>query len=173
MRRRTLLVSSLVGAALLAATGWGVHAWPRLAAPAWVGQGLSPSASRMMAVWAEAVLGSLLPASPAQRANALDRHLRNLQTAIQGLPQFVQSELDLVLRLLLAAPGRLALTGLSTDWPQARPQQLADALQAMRHSHLMLRKQVYQALRDLHLAAWTADADNWARLGYPGPVTLS
>jgi hypothetical protein len=172
MRRRTLLVSGLAGTAVLAATGWGVHAWPRLAAPAWVEQSLSPSANRMMAVWAEAVLGNLLPDNPAERAQALSQHLKHLQTAIQGLPRPVQSELDLVMRLLLVAPGRLALTGLSSDWPQAAPQQLADALQAMRHSRLMLRKQVYQALRDLHLAAWTADASNWARMNYPGPVTI-
>jgi hypothetical protein len=157
---------------VLAATGLGVQAWPRMAAPAWVEQGFSPSASRMMAVWAEAVLGSLLPATANQRADALSRHLKHLQTAIQGLPQPVQSELDLVLRLLLTAPGRLALTGLSTNWPKAQPQQLAHALHAMRHSRLMMRKQVYQALRDLHLAAWTADAHNWPRLGYPGPIVL-
>lgn len=172
MRRRTLLASSLAGAGLLTAAGWGLVAWPQLAAPAWDQDGFSPAARELMAAVAGAVLGNLLPDEPALHAAALDQHLGHLQTAIQGLPQPVQAELNLVLRLLLAAPGRQALCGLSTAWPQASAGQVATALQRMQHSRLMLRKQVYQALRDLHFAAWTANSSNWTHLGYTGPITL-
>jgi hypothetical protein len=46
--------------------------------------------------------------------------------------------------------------------------QVEAALQALRHSSIALRQQVYQALRELTNAAFFADTGTWALMGYRG-----
>ena len=80
-----------------------------------------------------------------------------------------RAELSDLLALLSTAPGRLALTGLSSRWAEASAVDVSQALQDMRLSSSQTRRQVYQAFRDLSNAAWFADAGTWEALGYPGP----
>jgi hypothetical protein len=47
------------------------------------------------------------------------------------------------------------------------------ALQSMRSSTLIVRRQAYSALRDLTHAAYFADRSTWPLMGYPGPRSIA
>jgi len=96
-------------------------------------------------------------------------HLQRVDDVLFAFPQAVQAELSQLLAILASAPGRVALAGLHTSWPDASVTQIQSALQGMRSSSLALKQQAYQALRDLTNAAYYADPSAWGVLGYPGP----
>lgn len=169
LQRRTLLGLGLASLGLVAAGAWSFGTQP---AP-WTGARFSQPASRMMASMAEALLQGLLDLQGPDKAQLLQAHLHRLEAAVAGLPPPTQGELARLLMLLLIAPGRLGLAGLSSSWEQARPAEVAVALQKMRTSSLSLRRQAYQALRDLHFAAWAAEPANWRKLRYPGPMPIA
>lgn len=97
-----------------------------------------------------------------QRLDAADRRLSLCHTA----------ELSQLLALLAAAPGRVALAGLTSAWSQASVTQVQASLQGMRLSSLALKQQAYHALRDLTNAAYFSDPSAWQRMGYPGPSDI-
>lgn len=133
---------------------------------------LRAGARAVMSGVALAVLDGALPTDPAARQAALDAHLLRLAATIAAFPAPTQAELSQLLALLAAPPGRLALAGLSADWPEADVAQIQKALQGMRVSSLALKQQAYHALRDLTNAAYFSDPSAWAHLGYPGPSDL-
>jgi len=57
-------------------------------------------------------------------------------------------------------------------FPPSTRSELSQLL-SLRVSGVDLRRQVYQALRDLTNAAYYADASTWPLLGYPGPRALA
>lgn len=168
MQRRTLLTLGLVSGTALALAGAGAAVWT----PGWRDGRLSEPARALFAAVARAVLDGVLPADPAVQAVALKGHLERLEVAIAGLPPATRAELSDLLALLCTAPGRWALAGLGSPWPEAGKAEIQAALQAMRVAGSEVRRQVYQALRDLSNAAWFADAGTWSALGYPGPYRL-
>ena len=168
MQRRTLLRLGLGAAAALAVAGGGL-AWVR---PGLVGNRLTPGGRKVFRAVARAVLDGSLPTAGAPREAALASLLDRLDTTLAGFPAAIQAELSQLLALLAAPPGRLALVGLRGDWPEATPAELQQALQDMNRSGLALRQQAYHALRDLTNAAYYADAQAWAAIGYPGPRRL-
>jgi hypothetical protein len=170
MQRRKLLKLGFASAAALALLGGGVAL---LHAPAWRDNRLTDAARRVLASIARAVLDGSLPAPPGAQSAALDAHLDRMDATLRVLPPSMQTEVGDLLALLASAPGRLALTGLATDWPLATVPQVQDALQGMRTSRIDLRKQAYQALRDLTHAAYFASAETWTQFGYPGPTRLA
>jgi hypothetical protein len=164
-----LLRLGLGAGAVLAAAGYGVAIWsPGLAADGRLGDG----ARQIFSSVASAVLEGNLPEPPAARQAALVAHLARVQTAIGGLPPATRKELSDLLALLSTAPGRLLLTGLPVAWADAETRQTQAALQTMRRSSSQTRQQVYQALRELTVAAYFSDASTWPQLGYPGPLKL-
>lgn len=165
MQRRTLLQLGAGAGAVLALAGLGAALW----APGWRDGRLSDPARNVFAAVAGSVLDGILPNDARIRAQALDAHLARVEASIAGLAPSTRAELSDLLALLATAPGRLALTGLRVDWPQATTDAVGDALQTMRLSSIHTRRQVYQAFRDLTNAAWFADAGTWDALGYPGP----
>lgn len=168
LRRRTLLaVGVTAGAALALAGGTLALLKPGLAPDG----RLAPAGREVFGAVARAVLDGLLPPPPAQQA-ALAGLLDRLDATLQGLPPAVQAEVGEMLTLLASASGRMLLTGLRSDWAAADTAELADMLQALRHSSLALRQQLYRALRDLVNAAWFADPTAWSPIGYPGPLKL-
>lgn len=170
MRRRTLLGLGLVGGTLLALVGGGA-AW--LYRPAWRdGQLLAPG-RRVLAAVARAVLDGSLPADTSSRDAVLEQHLIRMAQTLRVLPPHSQREVAQLLALLDTAPGRAALAGLHTDWPEASVGELQAMLRALRASSALLRRQAYAALRDLTHAAYYADPSTWVLLGYPGPRSLS
>ncbi|MBQ0932728.1 hypothetical protein KAK07_24075 [Ideonella sp. 4Y16] len=168
MQRRTLLTLGLVSGTALAVAGAGAAVWT----PGWREGRLSQPARVLFASVARAVLEGVLPQDPAVQAVALKGHLDRLDTLIAGLQPATRAELSDLLALLCTAPGRWALAGLGPAWSEAPMADVQSALQAMRVSGSAVRRQVYQALRDLSNGAWFADAGSWELLGYPGPFRL-
>lgn len=165
MQRRTLLKLGIGAAAVLAVAGGGMA----LLRPGLVDGRMTPAARGVFRAVARGVLDGSLPAAQAARDAALDAHLKRLDDTLVAFPVPTQAELSQLLALLASAPGRLALAGLRTDWPEASPQDVQHALQDMRTSGLALRQQAYHALRDLTNAAYYADPGIWSLMGYPGP----
>jgi hypothetical protein len=170
MQRRTLLGLGVAGAAALAVAGGGAAL---LTARAWRNNRLLPAGRSVMSGVARGVLDGSWPAAAAQASAALQAHLQRLQGTIAGMPPATQGELNELLMILATPPGRRALAGLSAPWDEATVAQLHAAMQSMRQSSLMLRRQAYHALRDLTHAAFFADASTWPLLRYPGPRALA
>jgi hypothetical protein len=121
---------------------------------------------------ARAVLEGSLPLDVAARERAIDAHLVQLDTVIDGLPPSTRSEIAQMLALLSVAPARRWLTGLTSDWDHAGLQEVEAALRRMRADPQALRQQTYHALRDLNNAAFYAQSEHWPLMGYPGPTTV-
>ena len=95
-----------------------------------------------------------------------------MDATLRAMSPATQREVAELLVVLTAPPGRLAMAGLTSDWPVASVEQLQAALQGMRVSRVSLRQQAYHALRDLTHAAYFSGSATWAQLGYPGPTKL-
>lgn len=166
MQRRTLLRLGLGSALVLAAIGGGL---------ALIQPGLDPagrlttSGREVFRAVARAVLDGLLPVDGAAAEAALTAHLGRLDETIGAFPSQTRAEISRLLSLLAAAPGRLAIAGLSTPWDEADAAQLQAALESMRYASLTLRQQAYHALRDLTNAAYFSAPATWPALRYPGP----
>lgn len=174
MQRRTLLGLGIAGSALLAVAGGG--AWLLHSSRAWRDGRLLPDGTRVLRAVARGVLDGSLPdaaAAPREQAAALDAHLVRMQASLAALSPASQREVDELLTLLATVPGRIALAGLSPAWEDASVGDIQQALLSMRLSSLALRRQAYQALRDLTHAAYFADPSTWPQLGYPGPLKIS
>jgi hypothetical protein len=169
MQRRRLLQLGLGAGTLLVLAGGSAA----LMRPALVdGHTLSDRAGAVMSAVARAVLDGSLPAEQVAREQALQSHLIRVQHTIDGLPPHARRELSMLLSLLSTPAGRLALAGLSADWPEASVPQLQAALQEMRLSSLAMRQQAFLALRELTNASYYAEPGLWSLLGYPGPNPL-
>jgi hypothetical protein len=168
MQRRSFLKLGIGATVALVAVGGGLA----LLQPGLDHGRLTPAGRTVFAAVARAVLDGSLPDAPPARAEALQAHLQRLDDALAAFPPLVQTELSQLLAILAAAPGRMALAGLYTAWPDADVPQIQQALQGMRLSSLALKQQAYHALRDLTNAAYYADPVAWRMLGYPGPRTV-
>jgi hypothetical protein len=170
MRRRTLLGLGVTGATLLALAGGGaVLMYER----AWRDGKLLPAGRRVLAAVARAVLDGSLPNDAAAQAAAIDGHLTRMEATVSAMPAHTQSEIADLLALLAMPPLRATLVGLSVAWERASVTEVQAALQSMRQSSLLLRRQAYSALRDLTHAAYFADPSTWLLLHYPGPRALA
>lgn len=167
MQRRTLLGLGVAGSLAVAVLGGGA-AWV-LRTPAWHRGTLSAAGRAIFHAVARAVLDGSLPHDAPSQARALDAHLDRLTGALASLPAATQDELDELLSLLATAPGRRLIAELALPWHEAPTDTVQAALQSMRNSSLILRRQAYHALRDLTQGAYFADAGTWGALGYPGP----
>lgn len=121
---------------------------------------------------ARGVLDGILPAQDGTRELALDAHIKRLDDTLAAFPSATQAEVSQLVALIAAAPGRVAIVGLRSDWNTATSGEIQQALQGMRTSSLAMRQQIYHALRDLTNAAFFADPQAWAAMGYPGPLAI-
>lgn len=170
MQRRTLLGLSATGAALVAIAGGGAAL---MYESAWRDGKLLPAGRRVLSAVARAVLEGSLPSDAGEQAAAVDGHLVRMDATLAAMPAHTQREVADLLALLALPPLRTTLAGLSKSWEQAAVADVQAALQLMRQSSLLLRRQVYNALRDLTHAAYFADASTWPLLRYPGPRSLA
>lgn len=168
MQRRTLIKVGLLGGAVLALGGGALA----LVRPGWADGRLTTAGRELFGAVARSVLEGLLPEAPAEREAALNGHLDRLQATIAGLPTPVQAELAELSALLLHPVGRLAFTGLGSDWAAADGPALRAALQGLRDSRLALKQQAFHALRDLTNGAYFSDPSTWRPIGYPGPTKI-
>lgn len=171
MQRRTLLGLGVAGGLALAVFGGGA-AW-MLRTPAWRRGALSPAGREICLAVARAVLEGSLPAASAHREQALEAFVVRLSAAIAALPAVTQTQLDELLSLLATVPGRHLMAGLPQAWDTASTAEVQDALQSMRSSSLILRRQAYHALRDLTQGAYFADPTTWPAMDYPGPHPIA
>ena len=170
MQRRTLLGLGVASAAVLAIAGGGTAL---MVERAWHDGRLLPAGRGVLAAVARAVLDGSLPSDASAQALAIDSHLVRMQATVAAMPPHTQGEVSNLLTLLALAPLRVTLAGLRAPWEQATVAELQTALQSMRRSSLLLRRQAYNALRDLTHAAYFADATTWPLLRYPGPRVLA
>lgn len=170
MQRRGLLKLGVMSATAIAVVGTVSLLWQQ---PESQSRKLSATGLEVLAAVSAGLLEGSMPSDPQSRSAAMASHLDRLAATVSGLPPASQRELRQLLSILALAPGRLALSGLSTDWPNASRGEIHDALQTMRASRMTLRRQVYHALRDLTRAAWCADPTTWVAMGYAGPQAVA
>ena len=140
---------------------------------AWLDGKLLPAGRKVLASVARAVLDGSLPSDATAQAAAIESHLARVEATVSAMPLHTQGEVANLLALLAMPPLRAALAGLPRAWEHASVTDVQAALQSMRQSSLLLRRQVYGALRDLTHAAYFADASTWPLLRYPGPRSLA
>lgn len=168
MRRRSWLKLG-VGAAAVLAIGGGAMA---LLEPGLKAGRLAPAGRTVFTHVGRALLEGSLPAPPREKAAALDSLLDRVDSLVAGLPPYARQELSQLLSLLASSAGRRTLAGLAPDWSVAPVAEIQQALQSMRVSSILLRRQAYQALHAIAGSAYFSDPGTWPGLGYPGPLEL-
>jgi hypothetical protein len=164
-----MLGLGLAGATLFGLAGGGIALMYK---PAWRSGRLESAGRDVLGAVARAVLDGTLPAQTAEQAAAIDAHLVRMNATVAAMSPHTQGEIADLLAMLAMPPGRRVLAGLASPWPVATVAELQAALQSMRQSALLLRRQAYGALRDLTHAAYYSDPSAWLLLGYPGPRQL-
>jgi hypothetical protein len=170
LQRRTLLGLGLAGSALVALSAGGI-AW--MFEPAWRDDRLLPAGKHVLGAVARAVLDGHLPDAPRAQTQAIEQHLERINHLLRNLPPHTQAEVAEMLALLALPPARLALASLATPWESANVAQVQESLRSMRTSTLLVRRQIFTALRDLTRGAYFADAATWPSMRYPGPRALA
>ncbi|NYE61022.1 hypothetical protein FHW58_002174 [Duganella sp. 1224] len=166
--RRSFLKIGVAGACTLAAGG----ALYRLANPAASPHrfALDGPALAVLHAIIPVMLGPVLPAADAARADALRAASQRVRDAVRGLPLATQQEVQDLFGLLALGPVRRLLAGVAGGWEQADPRQVAAFLDHWRTHSLQTPQVAYHALHDLIIGAWYADPSTWPSIGYPGPV---
>jgi hypothetical protein len=170
LQRRTLLGLGLAGSALVALSA-GSIAW--MFEPAWRDDRLLPAGEHVLGAVARAVLDGHLPDERRGQAQAIEQHLERMTQLLRNLPPHTQAEVAEMLALLALPPTRMALASLAAPWQSASVAQVQESLRNMRTSTLLLRRQIFTALRDLTRGAYFADAATWPSMRYPGPRVLA
>ncbi|MEW9899216.1 hypothetical protein ABWL39_11370 [Chitinivorax sp. PXF-14] len=89
---------------------------------------------------------------------------------ILALPLATQKEIQDLFALLALTATRRFLAGLSADWADAPPAEIAAFLQRWRVHSLGTLQTIYHALHDLVIGGWYGDESTWDAIGYPGPL---
>jgi len=166
-KRRSFLKAGALGALVLAAGG-GIYRAVHTPRPQRFV--LDGEARAALGAIVPAMLAGALPTGPAERRTAIDNTIAGVHAAIANLPLALQKEVQDLFGLLALAPARRLLTGVSTGWEQADPQEVSAFLQDWRLHRFGLLRTAYGALHDLSLGAWYAQPASWAAIGYPGPM---
>lgn len=162
LSRRGFLKAGLAGTLVLAGSGAAYRF-------------LSPSATPARFILdqqAQVALAAIVPVilngaiEPAHISDAVDR----VRHAIGNLPLTTQKEIQDLFAMLTLAPARRFVVGISQDWSEAPPEEVAAFLQRWRLSRFALLQSAYHALHDLVTGSWYADESTWAAIGYPGPM---
>lgn len=169
MKRRTVLLSSLLGAATVTLAGGSLL---------WLERDPARARAQVLRAIAPVLLdgATMLPAAPRESGPeavlptaALDATLTALEAAVVHLPRLTRIDLDRLFVLLASAPGRRWLAGVDAPWDRASSESIAAFLEAWRSHSSPLLRGAYGALHDLVLASWYAQPAHWAAIGYPGP----
>ena len=170
MNRRGFLKLGLLGSTALAIGGaWVV--WRDLSDTRDGGPARDRTALVIGAI-APVMLAGALPADSALRADGVARVVKDVKAVIGVFPPDVQRELGDLFRLLDLGVARHLMTGVSSDWSRAKPDEIAAFLERWRTSRFGSLQAGYFALHDLILGAWYADQATWTAIGYPGPPNV-
>ena len=161
--RRNFLKAGLIGTLALTTAG-GIYRvlQPSVTSTRFI---LDDKARSALTAIAPVMIGNIDAALPDR-----DRAVSLVSEAIAGLPLTTQKEIQDLFVLLTLGPTRRFLAGVPDEWDKARPEDVAAFLQSWRHSRIGLLQTAYHALHDLIIGPWSADASNWAAIGYPGPL---
>ena len=135
-------------------------------------QVLDAGAREVLAAVAPVLLAGALPTQQSERSARIAATLAGVETAVASLPRHAQDDLRDLFALLGFAPTRWLLAGVGQAWRDAPPAAIAAFLQRWRTSTWTLKEQAYHALHALVFAAFYADPQSWAAIGYPGPPRL-
>lgn len=163
LSRRQFLQAGIAGSALLACAGWLNAAGART---------LSVAEREMLAAVAGVLLDGALPKAGEARQQLIERNVDGIAQAVAGLSLATQKEIGELFGLLVLAPARLLIAGVSPPWREASPAEVAGFLAAWRSSRLGLLQSAYAALHDLSFGAWYAQPESWTDIGYPGPPEI-
>jgi hypothetical protein len=171
--RRVFLKTGFAGGVLLAAIATFHDPLNRWAKNELVGR-LPRDIARVAVLTAvvPVVLGGALPTDQPGRAAAVSRAVEGVAVAVGALGAAAQEEVAELFALLMFAPTRIAVAGVTSSWEKVGEDEVAAFLTRWRTSRLGLLQSGYQALHDLVLGAWYADPANWQAIGYPGPPRL-
>lgn len=167
--RRSFLKLGVVAAVALAAGG----AIYRSRNPSsYARNELDQAAQEVLRALIPALLHGALPpvAETAARQAAIEAALKNTQIAISGLPYHSQKEVADLFGLLSMSLSRRLLTGLSSDWKEAKLEDISACLQEWRTHRTETLQTAYHAMHDLVLGPWYGNPANWQHIGYPGPL---
>ena len=168
MKRRTLIGLGVAAGVIVAGGGTLVALWQ----PGWRNGQLTPRGQAVFGAVADAVLADLLPADAAARRASITVHLQRIGTTVAAMHPATRKEVEQLTALIAHPAGRRLLVGLGADWPVADAADVQAALGAMRASDMVVKQQIYHALRDLTNAAYFSDRSAWSVIGYPGPLPL-
>lgn len=163
--RRTFLKLGVFSAMTLAAAGLAYRSLrkPPPATPF----ALDPEARTALRAISATILKGVIDKD---NAAALDAAIGGTLKAISGLSLAAQKELSDLFGMLVMAPSRRLLVGLSTPWAEAKQEDIARFLDKWRMHRIGLLQAAYFALHDLILGAWYGEPANWAAINYPGPL---
>lgn len=162
--RRTFLKAGLAGAIILATAGGVYRATAGRASPGKFV--LDDEGKAALRAITGVVLQGALPAG----AESIDASVERTREAIAGLPLAVQKEVQDLFGLLVLAPTRRFVAGISGSWADASPDDVAAFLQSWRMHRFTMLQGAYHALHDLIIGGWYADESTWESIGYPGPM---
>ncbi len=161
--RRQFLAAGTAGSLLLAVSGWLNAAGARR---------FSGEERDMLAAIVPAILEGTFPDDPAQRRARIQRVVDGLEQTVAGLSLATQKEIGELFGLLVVAPGRWLIAGVSRPWREASVAEVTGFLESWRNSRFALLQGAYAALHDLVFGAWYAQTESWSAIGYPGPPEL-
>jgi hypothetical protein len=158
--RRQFIQTGLAGGLLLSFSGWLNAAGPRR---------FSAAEREMLGAVVNAMLDGVLPAQGGQRQPLLAQTVDGMAKAVAGLSAASQQEIGELFGLLVIAPARMVLAGVSKPWREASVAEVGEFLQSWRFSRLSLLQSAYGALHDLTYGAWYGRPETWQAISYPGP----
>ena len=104
--------------------------------------------------------------------NALQNWLVKIDHALAFIPDNQQQDLLMLLDTLTHKLGRLVLTADISQWQQGDTELINKVLNNWRHSSLSLLNTAYVGIKQLIMAVWYSEPENWSDIAYPGPPNL-
>ena len=173
MNRRQFLKTGVVGGAVLASgaawMSWRDHDASNAAA---VAQRQQQRIDRIIGAIAPVILAGSLPIDSPARKQTLKRVSEDVGHVIANFTPPVRSEVHELFSLLDIGIARWALTGITSDWSMANPEEVTAFLERWRYSSFETLQSGYHALHDLVLGAFYASPVTWTAIGYAGPPHL-
>jgi hypothetical protein len=173
--RRQFIKTGLVGGGVLLAARalYGPFAPDPVVSddPDFVHQILGAKERTILSAVAPVILAGAMPRE-ATSPGLMTSVIRGVDTAVSSLPPPVQEEVRDLFALLDFPVTRRIVAGLGKPWLEAGPQDVEDFLERWKGSRFALLRSAYRALQELIVAAWYANPESWARIGYPGPPAV-
>ncbi len=129
---------------------------------------LSPSQATMLALLMLVIIDDV----QFQNQQVMVKWLTKIDVAIAYLPDQQQQDLLLLLDSLGNKLGRLILTFRFSPWTQDDKQVIEQVLKEWRTSSLDILNTAYIGVKQLLMAVWYGEQENWSEINYPGPPAL-